>query len=164
MSDDVPRDLEAFVAELRAVPPANVALKGRVLATARGLGIPRRPRLSLARPLLIGLAAALALFVLLRQSDAGDAARPVPFVLMAPTAVRVSIVGDFNDWDLAATPLRRAGEHAWWVVVQLRPGRYRYSFVVDGTRWVADPSAPRAADNDFGAESSVVTILGGHRL
>jgi 1,4-alpha-glucan branching enzyme len=85
----------------------------------------------------------------------------VPFVVMAAHAARVSIVGDFNDWDPAATPLRRAGAQAWWVVVNLRPGRYRYAFVVDGTRWIADPAAPRAADNDFGAESSVVTILDG---
>ena len=164
MADDLPPDLAALVAGLRVPPAANAALKERVLATARGLGTPRRPRLPLARPLLVGFSAALALLVWLRHSEAGDAARPVPFVLLAPQAGRVSIVGDFNDWDPAATPLRRAGEHAWWVVVQLRPGRYRYSFVVDGTRWVADPSAPRAADNDFGAESSVVTILGGRQL
>lgn len=164
MPDDLPPDLAALVSGLRAAPAANAAVKARVLAAARGHGIPRRPRLALGRPLLIGLTAALALLVWLRHSEAGDAARGVPFVLLAPEAVRVAIVGDFNDWDPAATPLRRAGEHAWWVVVPLRPGRYRYSFVVDGTRWVADPSAPRAADNDFGPESSVVTILGGQRL
>ncbi len=164
MTDNLPPDLEGLVAGLRATPAANAAFKDRVIAAARGLGTPRRSWLPVARPFLIGLTAALALLVLLRPSPAGERARPVPFVLLAPQALRVAIVGDFNDWDPAATPLRRAGEHAWWVVVQLRPGRYRYSFVVDGTRWVADPSAPRAADNDFGAESSVVTILGGSRL
>lgn len=161
MADDLPADLEALVAGLRVPPPANAALKQRVLATARGLGVPRRSRLPVPRVLLTGLAAVLALVMLLyHHTESRDPARPVPFVLMAPEAARVSIVGDFNDWDPAATPLRRAGEHAWWVVVKLPPGRYRYSFVVDGTRWVADPAAPRAVDNDFGPASSVVTILG----
>jgi len=160
MADDLPPELEAFVTGLRTTPSANPALRERVLASARGLGVPRRSRLPVPRSLLIGLAAVLAVLVLRRHPEGRDPARPVPFVLMAPKAVRVSIVGDFNDWDQAATPLQRAGEHTWWVVVNLPPGRYRYSFVLDGTHWVADPAAPRAADNDFGAESSVVTILG----
>ncbi len=161
MADDLSPDLERFVADLRAVPAPNPSLKERVLVAARGLGLPRRSWLPDPRLLLTGFAAALAVLVVLNYARGRDRARPVPFVLMASNAARVSIVGDFNDWDPAATPLRRAGEQAWWVVVKLRPGRYRYSFVVDGTRWVADPAAPRAADNDFGAESSVVTIPGG---
>jgi len=41
--------------------------------------------------------------------------------------------------------------------VPLRPGRHRYTFIVDGTRWHRDPAAPRALD-DFGAPTSVITI------
>ena len=167
MADDLPRDLEGFVAGLRAQPAPYASLKEQVLTSARDLGVPRRARLPNPRLLVTGLAAALAVVVAIHYARLRDPApapapapRPVPFVLMTANAARVSIVGDFNDWDPAATPLRRAGEHAWWVVVNLPPGRYRYSFVVDGTRWVADPAAPRAADNDFGAESSVVTIPG----
>ena len=161
MVDDLPRDLEGFVGRLRAPPAPYPSLKDRVLAAARDLGAPSRARVPTPRLLVTGLAAALAVVVVIHYARLRDpVSRPVPFVLMASNAARVSIVGDFNDWDPAATPLRRAGDHAWWVVVNLRPGRYRYSFVVDGTRWVADPGAPRAADNDFGAESSVVTIPG----
>ncbi len=125
MADDLPPELEAFVTGLRTTPSANAALRERVLASARGLGVPRRSRLPVPRSLLIGLAAVLAVLVLRRHPEGRDPARPVPFVLMAPKAVRVSIVGDFNDWDQAATPLQRAGEHTWWVVVNLPPGRYR---------------------------------------
>jgi 1,4-alpha-glucan branching enzyme len=103
------------------------------------------------------LAAAAALVLLLRP--AGDDSRPIPFVLLAPHAARVTLVGDFNDWNPSATPLQSAGDSAWFVVVPLRPGRYRYSFVLDGERWMADPAAPRAVDSDFGPETSVVTIL-----
>lgn len=83
----------------------------------------------------------------------------VQFVLVAPDARGVSLVGDFNDWDVAATQLRPAGAGGVWTIeVPLAPGRHRYAFVVDGKRWLADPSAPRAVDDDFGTPSSVVTI------
>ena len=86
-------------------------------------------------------------------------AAPVQFVLVAPGAREVSLVGDFNDWDVAATRLRPASAGGMWTIeVPLAPGRHRYAFVVDGTRWLADPAAPRAVDDDFGTPSSVVTI------
>ena len=67
-------------------------------------------------------------------------------------------MGDFNDWNPAATPLHRASDGVWSVTVPLRPGRYRYTFIVDGTRWRRDPAAPPALEDDFGAPTSVITI------
>jgi len=84
----------------------------------------------------------------------------VQFVLMAPRANRVALVGDFNDWDMDATQLRRTAGDLWTVTIPLTAGRYTYTFVVDGERWVADPSAVSAPPNDFGRPSSVVTIGG----
>jgi len=163
MTNDLPPELESFVAELRQVRAPRPSFKEDILTRARELGVPRRSRVPSWRLLVTGLAAALAAVVLFQSFGNRGDARPVPFVLTAANAVRISIVGDFNDWDPAATPLQRVDGQGWWVVVNLRPGRYRYSFVVDGTRWIADPSAPRAADNDFGTENSVVTIPGGRR-
>jgi hypothetical protein len=37
-------------------------------------------------------------------------------------------------------------------------GHHRYSFVVDDSLWVADPTAPRAADNDFGLPNSAIVV------
>ncbi len=84
----------------------------------------------------------------------------VQFVLVAPGARSVALVGDFNDWDSGATPLRAAGggRRVWSVEVPLEPGRHRYAFVVDGEEWVADPAAPPAPGADFGEPSSVVTV------
>lgn len=85
----------------------------------------------------------------------------VQFVLVAPTAGSVTVVGDFNDWDLSATPLVRSeGEGVWAVTVPLTPGRYRYSFLVDGTTWLHDPRAARAVEDEFGRTNSVLTIGG----
>jgi hypothetical protein len=84
----------------------------------------------------------------------------VQFVLVASEASAVTLVGDFNDWSVSATPLtREGGDGVWWVTVPLPPGRYRYSFVVDGQVWLGDPNAP-AVDDEFGRPNSVVTIGG----
>jgi Carbohydrate-binding module 48 (Isoamylase N-terminal domain) len=85
---------------------------------------------------------------------------PVRFTLIAPRAVRVSIVGDFNRWDPAALPLRRSADgRTWEVEVALRPGRYSYSFVVDG-RLARDPSAPEDGTDDFGSPNSILMVRG----
>ena len=82
----------------------------------------------------------------------------VRFELSAPRASRVTLVGSFNEWNPAATPLLRDPASGKWVVsVQLPPGRHVYAFVVDGDV-TADPDAPRAADDDFGSPNSVVFV------
>ncbi|MBL8989145.1 MAG: isoamylase early set domain-containing protein [Gemmatimonadetes bacterium] len=82
------------------------------------------------------------------------------FVLVAPEAAAVTVVGDFNDWNVSATPMARAaGDGVWSVTVPLAPGRYRYAFVINGTTWRGDPEAA-ALEDDFGQPSSVVTIGG----
>lgn len=147
---------------------------GRLAAAAQWLRRPRTLRIS---P-LAGLALAAALGAILLWRGAGDAgvapaAEPaaapgvllarhgstvVQFVLVAPGAKSVALVGDFNDWDAAATPLRADANGAWLVALRLIPGRHRYAFVLDGVRWIADPAAPPAPDDDFGSPGSVVTV------
>jgi len=83
----------------------------------------------------------------------------VQFVIVAPTAESVSLVGDFNDWRASETPLRRVEDNGVWSVsVPLSAGRYRYAFLVDGATWLSDPSAPPALDDEFGRPGSVLTI------
>jgi hypothetical protein len=85
----------------------------------------------------------------------------VQFVFVAPTARQVSVVGDFNDWDPQATPMVVAGG-VWSREVEVPVGRHDYAFLVDGERWVADPSAPRAPADEFGSGYSVL-VVGGER-
>lgn len=83
---------------------------------------------------------------------AAQATPTVRFVFVAPRAGKVSVVGDFNQWNPKAMPLRRLGDGTWVADVPVAPGRYAYAFVVDG-RIEVDPSAPRADDGDFGVNS-----------
>ena len=85
----------------------------------------------------------------------------VKFVLVAPQAARVSLVGDFNRWDPAANPMERTPTGGTWsVVVPLSAGRHEYAFVVDGKQWLPDPSAPLAPVDGLGAPNSVVLVRG----
>ena len=89
------------------------------------------------------------------------ASRAIKFVLVAPEAGRVSLVGDFNQWDPAATPLVRDEQNGTWTAfVTLRPGMHTYSFVLDGRHFVSDPAAPMAPDDGYGHKSSVVFVKG----
>lgn len=85
--------------------------------------------------------------------------RVVKFVLVAPQAARVSVVGDFNGWDLAATPAERQADGSWTTFVPLSPGRHVYSFIVDG-QFVSDPTAPITPADGYGRTNSVM-IVGG---
>jgi hypothetical protein len=84
---------------------------------------------------------------------------PTQFVLEAPRASRVALVGDFNAWDVNETPLvRDPSSGIWTATVRLAPGRHTYAFMVDGRAWTLDPRAPTAQDLEFGTPSSVVLV------
>ena len=163
--------IERVVRQLRRPVTVAADLDARVMEQIGRL--PRRgnwltrPRTVRVSPLAaLAVAAAFVAVALWRPDRAsrpgGASAREFGFVVVAPRATTVSLVGDFNDWDAARTPMRRArqGESVWTAVVPLTPGRYRYAFLVDGVSWLADPAAPAARDDEFGAPSSVVTVGG----
>lgn len=84
------------------------------------------------------------------------------FVFVAPSARQVSLVGDFNEWTVGATPMVRDHESGvWMAAVPLAVGRHTYSFVVDeagAQEWRVDPRAPLTPDDGFGHSSSVVLV------
>ena len=88
-----------------------------------------------------------------------DSPSVVKFVLIAPQAARVAVVGDFNGWDDTATPAVRQPVGTWTTFVTLRPGRPVYSFIVDG-HFIRDPAAPMAPDDGFGHNNSVIVVGG----
>ena len=87
-----------------------------------------------------------------------DTVQLVRFVFVDSGAARVEMVGDFNEWTRGATQLKRSGAPGVWAVsVPLSPGRHEYAFIINGSRWVADPLAVKSSD-DFGTESSVIRV------
>ena len=95
------------------------------------------------------------------QLPVHDTVRVIKFVLVAPQASHVALVGDFNRWDESATPMLRTRTGGTWsVTLPLAEGRHLYAFVVDGKQWVADPSAPLAPVDGYGVPNSVVVVGG----
>jgi hypothetical protein len=88
------------------------------------------------------------------------APRVIKFVLIAPQAAKVALVGDFNGWDQNATPAERQSDGSWATFVQLPPGRHVYAFVLDDKVFMNDPAAPIAPDDGFGQKNSVVVVKG----
>ena len=151
------RLLGDIVAELRRPVPLDPSVDSRVLAAIRERGAGRRRWIAGTGAAALAAGIVLALVLGPWPSTAGGA-RQVQLRLAAP-ASHVAVVGDFNDWDPAATPLRPTSNPGIWTVEpRLKPGRYHYSFLLDGRRWVRDPVQPPAAESDFGTPMSVLTV------
>lgn len=70
----------------------------------------------------------------------------------------VAVAGDFSDWDSIQMD-RKSGDY-WKVTLQVRPGRYQYAFVVDGSLWIPDPLSSRKVADGFGGFNSVLVVNG----
>jgi chromosome partitioning protein len=73
-------------------------------------------------------------------------------------AKRVLIAGDFNNWIPESTPMVKNGAPGKWTMsLPLRPGRYRYRFMVDG-EWVTDPNNKFVEANQFGELNNIIEV------
>lgn len=73
-----------------------------------------------------------------------------------PSSVRLE--GDFNAWQ--SEPMLRGEDHLWYRTVELKPGMYRYRFVVDGQPRL-DPNARLKATDDGGRPASLLRVRPG---
>jgi len=77
----------------------------------------------------------------------------------AISAERACLVGDFNDWDVQATPMYLEDDGAFTVTIELAPGHeYQFRYLVDGIEWHNDWHADRYTPNPFGSDNSVVVV------
>jgi 1,4-alpha-glucan branching enzyme len=81
--------------------------------------------------------------------------RAITFEYFDPSATVVTLVGDFNQWDPKARPLKRDAGRLWKVTVRLEPGTYQYKFVVNGERWEEDPLNLHRTLNEHGTYNSI---------
>jgi len=74
-------------------------------------------------------------------------------------ATKVNVVGDFNNWSPRIDPMTdKNGDGEWTLLYSLAPGEYEYKFVVDGSKWIADPSNPISVPDGFDGRNSVLRI------
>ena len=90
----------------------------------------------------------------------GGKGKPVKATFTLPvseTPEPVSVVGDFNQWDPLAHPLKKRSNGMRSVSVQLEPGaRYTFKYLSDGGTWFTEPEAPHEA-NEYGETNSIIT-------
>ena len=81
------------------------------------------------------------------------------FVFHDDSAHSVSVAGDFNGWSHVATPLKRNDSGLWLTEIAVPgAGRFEYKFIINGQRWIEDPSNGMKAPNDYGGLNSILVI------
>ncbi len=72
-------------------------------------------------------------------------------------AESVALVGDFNDWDKSAMPLKRLKSGVWKTTIDLeKDDSYQFKYLIDGESWVNDVDADSYVANNIDGDNSVV--------
>jgi len=79
------------------------------------------------------------------------------FILKAPQAKSVYVTGSFNDWSLDESCRMSNNDGVWSLKVDLKPGTYKYQFIVDG-KWQEDPANASIERNSFGDINSLIEV------
>lgn len=83
----------------------------------------------------------------------------VQFVLHAPEAARVELLGSFTGWRQDTLVLHGPDATGHWSAsLQLPPGQHEYMFLVDGREWRTDPTAMFHRPDGFGRENAVIEV------
>jgi 1,4-alpha-glucan branching enzyme len=81
------------------------------------------------------------------------------FVYHDDGAKRVRVSGEFNGWNPSQGVFGRQSDGSWRLEIDApAPGRYRYRFLIDDTRWIEDPSHDAKEANPYGSMDSVLVI------
>ena len=74
-------------------------------------------------------------------------------------AETAQLVGDFNNWDETADPMKIRKDGTFYTAVTLEKGReYQFRYLLDSERWENDWEADAYAPNAEGTENSVVQV------
>lgn len=72
------------------------------------------------------------------------------FRVFLPHASGVSLLGDFTDWRARPHAMRREGAGWWSARLPVPAGEHQFSYLVDGTIWLADYAAHGVTLNTYG--------------
>lgn len=72
-------------------------------------------------------------------------------------AKKVTVVGDFNNWEKDATPLEKQENGDFTATLQLDAGKeYHFRYLIDGQQWENDWYADKYVKSPYDVEDSVV--------
>lgn len=71
---------------------------------------------------------------------------------------KVSLVGNFNNWDKDADPMEMQQDGTFQFIIALNPGVYHYKFVLNDVEWIPDPACPERVHDSLGGDNSVLRV------
>lgn len=80
----------------------------------------------------------------------------VRFLLHDHEARDVSVVGSWDEWRRPGLSARQLESGRWEARMPRHSGSHRYKFLLDGTRYIADPANPVRSHDGYGAWNSVL--------
>jgi hypothetical protein len=79
------------------------------------------------------------------------------FVIYEPAAHQVELAGSFTGWQ--RTPMEPIGNSGYWELhLRVPSGEHRFTYILDGSRQMADPTLPVREKDDFGGENSILYV------
>jgi 1,4-alpha-glucan branching enzyme len=78
----------------------------------------------------------------------------------APGAKNVCIVGDFNDWNTRANPMKRLENGDYELSLKVEPRKeYHFRYLIDDSKWENDWNADKYVKSPLGdSDNSVVVV------
>ena len=74
-------------------------------------------------------------------------------------AESVVLLGDFNEWETQANPLKVRKDGSWSTTVSIKADReYRFRYLVDGERWINDDEVDHLVANRFGGQDGLLEV------
>lgn len=71
----------------------------------------------------------------------------------------VHLVGDFNNWDVQATPMTKFKNGTYATEIALDTDKeYQFKYLIDGENWANDLASDKYIPNEFQGENSVVIV------
>jgi len=81
-------------------------------------------------------------------------------VKAAEFAESANIVGEFNAWNIYATPMKRLKNGSFVLTLDLEPNReYQFRYLLDDEIWENDGEADKYVPNPYGDSENSVVVL-----
>ncbi len=79
--------------------------------------------------------------------------------VVAPTITKVSLVGEFNNWNNRANTMKKNKDGQFTVTLELETGReYQFRYFINNSLWENDDKADKYLSNPFGSMNSVIVL------
>ena len=94
---------------------------------------------------------------MIKRSNGKDGIKLTFTLSLADTPQPVSVLGDFNEWDPHAHPLKKRTNGTRSVSVVVPPGSaFAFKYLADGGTWFNDVEADEHTVNEYGEVNSII--------